>query len=235
MTFFSRFTTVRMDLENLIYISYRVPVSRIRPLVPPILSIASDDENRAYVSFVAMRCRNVRLSACSWPRFNYDQMNLRTYVIDPQTSGAAVYFFQSGVSIGIVPVITRLMGIPWQKIAFNLDKRSPSTYRASGHWRGAVAFEIESRRNEPLQELVVRHLTGPMMGFMGSQGNLCSFNIRHRSLEVQAGTLHSIRFPFAIQEGLVTEIELKQPDSVLMVPEAEFEIYLPPHRVSERR
>ena len=35
MTFFSRFTTVRMDLENLIYISYRVPVSRIRPLNGP--------------------------------------------------------------------------------------------------------------------------------------------------------------------------------------------------------
>ncbi|MFC2018087.1 DUF2071 domain-containing protein [Chloroflexota bacterium] len=234
MSFLSRFTTVKMDLESLVYISYLVPSGRVRQFVPRVLPLASDEGGNAYVSFVAMRCRHVRLSGIPWPRFNYDQLNLRTYVSDPQTGAPAVYFLKSGVSIGIVPLITRLMGIPWEKISLNMDASSRPIYRAWGNWLGQVDFEIGSRVGEALQEQVVRHLTGPMMGFMGGQGKLRRFRINHRSLEVHKAVLSYIRFPLPVEEGLVSETELQKPDSVLMVPEAEFTVYLPPHRVSER-
>lgn len=235
MSFLSPFTTVKMGLESLVYISYLVPAGRVRHFVPRVLPLASDEGGNVYVSFVAMKCRNVRLSGIPWPRFNYDQLNLRTYVSEPQTGTPAVYFLKSGVSMGIVPLITRLMGIPWEKISFNMDARSRQVYRAWGSWLGQIDFEIGSRGGEALQEQVVRHLTGPMMGFMGGEGKLRRFRINHRSLEVQEAVLNYIRFPLPVEEGLISETQSQKPDSVLMVPEAEFTVYLPPRRVPERK
>jgi len=234
MAFISRLTTVKMDLENVIYISYLVPVERIRQHVPQILPLVSENEGRVYVTFVAMKCHRVRLSGMGWPRFNYDQLNLRTYVTDPKSGALAVYFFHSGVSIGIVPRMTGLLGIPWEKISFDLDTSSTSSYRASGNWLGEVAFEIERRADDELEESIVRHLTGPMMGFMGGKGKVRGFRINHRPLEVRSAVLKSIRFPLPVEKGLVRGDELQKPDSVLLVPEAEFTVYLPPHRVPEK-
>ena len=234
MSFLSHFTTVKMGLESLVYISYLLPSERVRPFVPGVLPLASDELGKIYVSFVAMKCRHVRLSNIPWPRFNYDQLNLRTYVSDPHSGAPAVYFLKSGVSIGIVPPITRLMGIPWEKISFNMDAGSSPVYRAWGDWLGQIDFEIGSLEGEALQEQLVRHLTGPMMGFMGGEGKLRRFRISHRSLEVRKAVLSYIRFPLPVEEGLLSEAELQQPDNVLMVPEAEFTVYLPPQRVLER-
>ena len=234
MAFLSRFTTVKMDLEDLIYISYLVPSDRLRKTVPLVLPIASDGEGQVYVSFVAMKCKRVRLSGLRWPRFNYDQLNLRTYVSDPQTGAPAVYFLQSGVSISTVPLITRLLGIPWEKISFDLNMIAGSLYQASGKWLGEIEFEIESRNNEAVQESIIHHLTGPMIGFIGDEGKLRRFKIGHRSLKVHPVVLNSIRFPLPVSRGLIMENELQRPDNVLMVPKTEFTVYLPPHRVRER-
>lgn len=234
MAFFSRLTTVKMDLENLTYISYLVPIGRIRRFVPRVLPITSNEAEKAYVSFVAMKCHRVRLSGIYWPCFNYNQLNLRTYVSDPQTGAPAVYFLHSGVSIRIVPLITRLLGISWEKISLNMDTNMSPIYRASGDWLGDVDFEIELRVDDALQESVVHHLTGPMIGFIGAEGKLRRFKIGHRSLEVLPAVLSYIRFPHPVDKGLITENELQRPDSVLMVPKTEFTVYLPPQRVSER-
>jgi len=234
MGFFSRLTTVKMDLESLIYISYLVPVERIRSFVPPVLPIASNDEEQAYVSFVAMKCRRVRLSGICWPSFNYDQLNLRTYVTDPHTGVPAVYFLNSGVSLVIIPIITRLITIPWEKVIFNLYPISDTTYRASGNWLGEINFEIKTQADHAPKKSVVQHLTGPMIGFIGTESKLRKFRINHRSLEVKPAVLTSISFSLPVEKGLLTKNELQGPASVLMVPKAEFIVYLPPHRVTER-
>jgi len=235
MSFLSRFITIKMDLESLVYISYLVPTDRIRQFVPEVLPIASDEGDKAYVSFVAMKCRRVRLTGLPWPRFNYDQLNLRTYVSDPQTGTPAVYFLSSGVSIGIVPLITRLLGIPWEKISLDMGSGLKPGYQGRGDWLGQIDFEVEPQANEALQEPLVRHLTGPMMGFIGDRSKLRRFRISHRSLEVKRAVLNYIRFQLPVDKGLIMEDELQNPDSVLMVPKAEFTVYMPPHRVPERK
>jgi hypothetical protein len=227
MSLLADLTTIKMDLANVLYISYLVPLTRIRQYVPRMLAFASDAADRVYVSFVAMKCHRVRLSGLPWPQFNYDQLNLRTYVLDPQTGNPAVFFLQSGVSMGIVPVLTRLMGIPWEKIEFDLDSTSQPRYRVSGEWLGELNFEIESPVGVSPRESIVQHLTGPLMGFMGSENKLRSFRISHRVLKVQPAALRSIRFPLPVEKGLVTETELETPDNVFMVPKAEFNVHVP--------
>lgn len=230
----SKLSAVRMDLANVLYISYLVPSARIGSLVPRILPLATNENDQVYISFVAMKCFHVRLSILPWPRFNYDQLNLRTYVTDPKTGNPAVYFFQSGVSLRIVPILTRIMGIPWEKVSFNLDSTSQPRYRASGYWLGNLSFEIDSAADEIVPESVVHHITGSMMGFMGSEGKMRSIRINHRALEVKSAVLRNIRFPLPVEKGLVTDDELQKPDSVLLVPNAEFTVYFPPRSVSKR-
>jgi hypothetical protein len=87
--------SIKMDLHNLLYVSYLVPVDRIRLLVPSELKLASFN-HKVFVSIVAMQCRRVHLFDLKWPSLSYDQLNLRTYVIDPKTGKPAVYFFKSG-------------------------------------------------------------------------------------------------------------------------------------------
>lgn len=223
-------TSIRMGLTNVLYISYLVPSIRIRPLVPSFLSLATNQADQVYLSFVAMKCNRVRLAALPWPRFDYDQLNLRTYVIDPNTGEPAVYFFRSGVSLGVIPLLTRILGIPWEKIAFKMDFTSRPRYRASGHWLGDINCEIDAPAGVLPAESVIEHLTGPMRGFIGSEGKVRSFRIDHRTLEIQPALLRSIEFPLPVKEGLIMESELRYPDTVLIVPRAEFTIYLPPQR-----
>lgn len=228
----SKMPSIKMNLANVLYVSYLVPSVRIRPLVPPFLSLSTDDADQVYISFVAMKCRRVRLSIIPWPRFNYDQLNLRTYVTDPKTGNPAVYFFQSGVSLGVVPMLTRIMGIPWEKIVFEMDSTFQPAHTASGYWLGDLSFKVESPVGELPQDSIIEHLTGPMMGFMGPVGKTRSFRINHRALKVQPAILRSIEFPLPIEKRLINETELNNPANILMVPEAEFTVYLPPRGVS---
>ncbi len=222
---------VRINLHNVIYISYLVPVKRIRPLVPKALKLACDESSRVYISFVAMECRQARLSAFPFIKLSYYQLNLRTYVSDPKTGDAAVYFFNSGVSIGIISVFTRFIGIPWEKISFNLSKNYDGIYHATGYWCGELRFEIDASSSKDLNDSIVSHITGPMMGFIGPEGKTQGFRINHKSLKVHPAVLNKIEFPLAVDKGLVRNIELNNPDSIFLVPEAEFTIFLPPAKV----
>lgn len=223
--------SIRIDLENVIYISYRVPVPRIRHLIPDVLELNSDADNMTYLSLVAMKCRRVRLNVMPWPRFDYYQLNVRIYVKDPETGDPAVYFFRSGVSQCIIPLMTRLAGIPWEKISFKMVPESPCEFRASGEWSGKLGLEIVSPEGGLPENTLIEHLTGPLMGFMGSERSLRSFKISHRALQVLPAVLRKIDFPLPVKQEMIAANEIGRPDSVMMVPEAEFTVYLPPRRI----
>ncbi len=61
--------TVKMDLHNLLFISYLVSADRIRQLVPPELT-SSTLNNKVFKSIVDMQCKIVHLFNWTWPRFN---------------------------------------------------------------------------------------------------------------------------------------------------------------------
>src|SRR5512136_2908473 len=88
----------RMTLKNVFYISYALPSKTLRPLVPDALTLATVGGNMAFISLVALRSTQVRFSSLPFFRFNYNQFNIRTYVIDPLSRQPAVYFIRSGVT-----------------------------------------------------------------------------------------------------------------------------------------
>ncbi|OPY89476.1 MAG: hypothetical protein A4E72_01095 [Syntrophus sp. PtaU1.Bin208] len=224
-----RLLTIKMDLHNVLYVSYPVPVDRVRPRVPSELTLAAV-QGRVFLSIVSMQCRNVHLSGLKWPSFHYDQLNLRTYVLDPKTGKPSVYFFKSGVSSTFIPVATRILGIPWERISFDLvEERSEEGedfYKAVGSWDGDIEIWMKASDEEDLNSAVIESITGPRLGFIGSGGSLKRIAIEHEVLDVRRLSLLRIRFPLPVEAGLLSVSELENPDSVLIVPESRFSVYL---------
>ena len=221
--------TIKMDLHNLLYLSYLIPADRLRPLVPSGLPLYSL-ENKVFISIVAMQCRRVHLSYLQWPSFGYDQLNLRTYVIDPGTGNPAVYFFQSGVSSRIIQAATRILGIPWTHISFNLltERSTDGTdfYRATGNWNGEIDILMKSSLIRNSQNAVIKHITGPLAGFIGRGKKLKRVVIEHKVLDVRFLSLLQIKFNLPVDAGLLAAPELNKPDSVLVVPQSRFSVFI---------
>jgi len=221
--------TIKMDLHNLLYLSYLVPADRLRPLVPSWLTLDSL-ENKVFLSIVAMQCRRVHLSHLQWPNFGYDQLNLRTYVIDPITGNPAVYFFQSGVSSKIIPAATCILGIPWAHISFNLltERSADGTdfYRAIGNWNGEIEILMKSSLIKNTQDNIIRHITEPMAGLSAEGKKLKRIVIEHKVLDVRFLSLSQIKFNLPVDAGLLAAAELDKPDSILIVPQARFSVFI---------
>jgi uncharacterized protein YqjF (DUF2071 family) len=219
---------VKMDLQNVLYLSYLVPVARLRPLVPPGLRLNATG-NGVFLSIVAMQCRNVHLSFLGWPSFSYDQLNLRTYVIDPKTGNPAVYFFRSGVSSNLIPVATRVLGIPWEHISFSLaveqDGSGADFYRAAGDCNGEIELRMKSTPAEDSDAAVIDVITDRWPDSSAAR-TVEENRIKHEVLDVRRLSLLRIRFPLPVEAGLLAAPELERPDSVLIVPESQFSVFI---------
>jgi hypothetical protein len=239
----ARLVWVKMTLHHVLYVSYLVPAARVRPYVPETLALSTLAGDRVFVSVVSMKCNGVRMTAFPRPAFNYSQLNVRTYVRDSQTGKPAVYFLHSGVSSTAVSSLTRLFGLGWQKVivavqtSHSQDGRYED-YVADGYWNGDIKISAgepdrAEKAVEPMEnwQSLVEHLTAPLIGFGGPKGNSKRFEIIHRPLEVRAGELRGIKSELLRSMNLVDDAGLEEPHSVLLVPQAEFTVCLPPRRV----
>jgi hypothetical protein len=231
-----------MNLRNVLYISYLLPEARVRPVVPANLPLDTWDSVGVFVSIVSMSCRSVRLSYLPWPVFNYNQLNLRTYVVDPSTGNRAVYFLQSGVTSAATSYSTKAIGISWQHISYDLNvycenENDHEMYIAAGNWNGEIRINAsvlwpgERDDRQDNLEAIEKHITTPLVGFIGPPGRVRRFEIRHHSLEVLSGWLKDIDLPLVLSNGLLGKEEMLKPHNVLYVPEAEFRVLLPPGRI----
>jgi hypothetical protein len=243
MAFLNKMMSVRMILRQVLYVCYRVPASLIRPYVPNKLHLAIVGEDEVFVSIVSMTCERVRLASLPWPTFNYNQLNVRTYVNDPQTGNHAVYFFHSGVTSSLISILTGFFGIPWQNIelytnhSYN-DNLHLSHYSIFAEWEGKISIKSDDFREE-LDEIApfgspeqaIDYLIGPLIGFIGPTEGTSRFEIRHKPLQHLIGRVTEIYFPLIIDSGLLEQEKLARPSSVLLVPEAHFTVILPPRHI----
>jgi len=230
---------VMMTLRDVLYISYTVPTARLRKLVPEPLQLATVGKDLAFISIVVLRSTRVRLRLLPFPRFNYKQLNIRTYVTDPVTGRHAVYFLRSGVTSALISLVTRISGIPWQHIDLETEvnpNKETDSYTASGHWEGNYYLKSQSLLDDskglPLFENrrdAVDFLIRPLIGFIGDKGRLGRFNIQHPEVEPQSWQLTELDFPLFTNLGMVDELE--NPHSVFFLPKADFAIYFPPKTI----
>lgn len=151
--------SVKLDILDVAYVTYLVPAERLRPAVPEKIAFAMTHEGKAFVSLVMFHNRNVRASLFPFIRFNYDQLNVRTYIIDPVTGKTAVLFLHSGITSGVMSFGTKLLGIPWPVISLGINggqQNSQTGYTVAGEWGGRnchyAARDPGTRQLRPLSE-----------------------------------------------------------------------------------
>jgi len=233
---------VRMTLRDVLYVSYAVPAEKIRVLVPDILSVATSGDKVAFISIVALRSSQVRLNLLPFARFHYNQLNIRTYVVDPVSGKHAVYFIKSGVTSRFISMATRISGIPWQLIDMETElnaQNDTGSYVTSGKWGDKFSLKARADLDSPEQllffgdrESAVEFLIRPLIGFVGDNQKLGRFTIGHPEVKPQVWYLSEIDFKLFADLGVVNE--LMNPHSVFFLPAADFSIYLPPARIKQK-
>jgi hypothetical protein len=237
---------VAMQLRNVLYITYPVPEARLRALLPEFLKPAAPEKDNALISIVVLRCTKVRINSLPFVRFNYNQLNIRTYVVDPITGKQGVYFLESGVTSRLISMATHTLGIPWQHIGLEVqvttdNNRQHLSYNASGIWRDD--FHIAAAEApEPCDRLTlfkdiesaVDHIVRPLIGFFGAKsGHTGRFTIWHQDIMPQIWQLQQVHFPLLNKLDIVEDID--NPHSVFFLPQADFYIHMPPGFIGKRR
>jgi hypothetical protein len=230
---------VRMILRDVLYVSYAITAGRTRSLVPDILSLATVGDDMAFISIVVLRSTKVRMSLMPFLRFDYHQLNIRTYVVDPVSDKHAVYFIRSGVTSRFISIVTRMSGIPWQFIDLEIEvnkQNETDSYAASGYWGGSYSLKAKTFSDDYMippffedRESAVDFLIRPLIGFIGNKRRLGRFTIQHPEVEPQSGILTKLDFPLFTNLSVVDEPG--NPHSVFFLPMADFSIYLPPKRI----
>jgi hypothetical protein len=239
----SNLARIEMTLHNVIYLSYRLPHDMIRPLVPALLPLAVIDKDTVFISIVLLRSQAVHPTITPIPRFNYEQVNVRTYVRDPQSGESGVYFLNCAVSSGFISLVTKSIGLTWEYRIINRTETSGNagdlTINVNGSWHGNFAVEVNSGVNDnpvysPFKsgQEAADYLIRPLMGFLGDS-TLKRFRIWHPPVDPVSIKLVSIEFPMLRMLQLDHQIDLSAPHSVFLVKNARFYIYLPPVRVKE--
>ncbi|MFC1874534.1 DUF2071 domain-containing protein [Chloroflexota bacterium] len=230
----------------MLYISYLVPAARIRGLVPEILPLSIVRGDKAFVSIVLLNSSQARLNWLPYPSFDYNQINIRTYIKDPQSNNQAVYFLRSGVTSKFISLATRAIGVPWERISceFKIDADKESnykSYKALGHWSGDFSISAASKPGTPVKpapfadlKSATDYLIRPLLGFYGRNEKVSRFRIQHPDIEPSVGQLQAFDFPVFKDMELVDKPESCSPHSVFIVPRAQFRIYLPASRLDSR-
>jgi hypothetical protein len=240
MVLLRKFLSVEMLLKDMLYVSYLIPSARISPLLPPVLKPAAVDEKNVFVTLVIFRGKTSGVGIIPTPRIPFDQVNIRTYVIDPISGMPSVYFVHCGVSGGLIAFLYRfLSGMPVEHTPFRIDttkgnEGNYSGYKVSGKWNGELVVEAKEI-SSPLTALppfssvreTIDYLIDPLVGFYSDNGILRRLEIYHAPLIPRVCRPSTIFFPYLSRLGIVPEESVARPHSVLLVPFTPFLIYLP--------
>jgi len=243
MALSKRFMSVEMLLRDMLYVSYLVPGSRVRPMVPDSLPLATVDATHVFVSLVIFRGKTAALSLLPSPRFPFDQVNVRTYVTDPVTGKPAVYFVNCGISNGLITFLYGLFsGMPVEHIPYSIAPKQDTEgryleYAAAGNWYGRFSLTIREVAPEltglapfaTVQE-AIDYLIDPLVGFYGPAEKLKRLEVFHPPLVPRVGEMTEASFPYLGKLGLVDPPEVIRPHSILLIPRTPFLIYLPAKR-----
>ncbi len=232
--------SVDLSIHDIIYISYLVPESRLRAWIPANLDPAKVSDDNVFVSVVALRNTHVRLSGLPFIRFSYNQINLRTYVVDPGTRKIGVFFLRSGITSKPITVFTNLLKIPWENIQFDMQTSKDDNgryvkYTVKGTWGEEICIEAQEETQEAKsilpfenQEKVIEYITGGTVGFFTVPGELLRFEVRHSVIEPHFGKVTHVSLPILASSGILTEEEIQTPHNVLLAPCCRFRVFLPP-------
>jgi hypothetical protein len=239
---------VNTELEHFAIISYKVPLEKIEHLIPKPFKLWTYLENNkeyALISAVPFKDKDFSFSRISkFPTFNFFQTNFRTYIIDERDNSYSAWFF--GTTLGsITAFIPKIIWkMPWEyaryKFSYKKENEHYSEYKMEFKSKlGNGKIEIKSTGNEvkllagfKTMEEQVHILTHPIIGYYRvSNKELGTYEIWHPKIELKEGKAEQLYFELFEKLGFLSKMEMNNPHSVLIAPNIEFDILLPPRRI----
>lgn len=214
-----RFVTTVRDLA---IVSWPVPLSALRPLLPRPLEPVLADGN-AWVSLAALRQERYRCAALPWPRLSFVQCNLRTYVSLPGGESSGAFFFVSAVSSLPAMLGGRAMGLPydWDRLHLSCDG---TRYSLNGLRNLVVDLDLSVAPTVPAA--VAALVANPMLGYArGAFGRPRVFDVAHETLRPCPAAVRSAGAPGWEASGFP---RLDGAPFALYAPSCDFAIRLPP-------
>jgi hypothetical protein len=240
MAFLKKLMSVEMLLRDMLYVSYLVPASRISPFLPPALKPAIVDGENVFVTLVIFRGKTSGTATIPTPRIPFDQVNIRTYVIDPVTGKPSVYFVHCGISGALITFLYGVLsGMPVEHTPFSIEAVKGKEgdylrYKVSGRWNGEFTVEAEEISPAltalspfPNVQEAIDYLIDPLVGFYSDGRVLRRLEVYHGPLVPRVCRPVRILFPYLSQLDMVPKEEIPLPHSILLVPFTPFLIYLP--------
>jgi len=240
MAFPKKILSIEMLLRDMLYVSYLIPSDRISRFLPSALKPAMVDGQHLFVSLVIFRGKTSGAATIPTPRIPFDQVNIRTYVIDPVTEKPSVYFIHCGISGGLITFFYRtLSGMPVEHTPFTIKPKKAkdgaySHYDVSGRWHGIFTIEAEEVSSTlaalspfPNVREAIDYLIDPLVGFYPDGRTLRRLEVYHDPLIPRVCKPVKIIFPYLSQLGIVPADEVALPHSMLLIPFTPFLIYLP--------
>lgn len=237
---------VETKLAHFAIVTYMVDPAALRPHVDErfdLVTIVVDGNEKALVSVVPFLDQDFHFVLCPWPKSRFGQTNYRAYVIDSKTGEHVAWFFGTSLASFSVVVPRFAWRLPWHRARIRFDVQYDQhrgryeKYRmeTTSNWAPAqLALDDSGIAPDKLigfpdLESGLVLLTHPLRGYYHRQdGRLGSYSIWHDRLQTTSGRATMASFPLLQGLGLVDDGDLTAIHSVLIQPEAEFTIYLPP-------
>ena len=240
---------VNTKLEHFAIVSYKVPLEKIAHLIPKpfkLWTFTDNEKEYALVSAVPFKDKDFSFYRISrLLTFNFYQTNFRTYIIDERDGSHCAWFFATtlGSLTSIIP--KKIWKMPWEyakyKFSFKKNKETYSEYKMEFTSKlGDGVIDIESTENEVKllegftnMEEQIHILTHPVIGYYHvSNKELGTYEIWHPEIALKEAKAKNLYFGLFEKLGFLSKSEMNNPHSVLITPNIEFDILLPPKKIN---
>lgn len=232
-------------LAHFAIVTYMVEPEHLRPHVHQRFALdtitAPDGSQKALISVVPFEDRDFRFVRFPFYKWHFGQTNYRAYVTDKQTGEHVVWFFGTSLASATVAIPRYLWQLPWHRADIRFDTEVVDgryqRYRMTTRSDWAEADLVLHDTGKAPQALIgfsdleagLLLLTHPMRGYYYRRdGKLGGYNIWHDRLQMTMGEASVANFALLDHLGLVEIGDLSTLHSILIQPETEFTIYLPP-------
>jgi len=221
---------VLVTIEDLLVLTWDVPTAVLQKQLPPgLVPVSRDGVSR--VSALIFRNRGLRPAFSAFPRFSCAQMNLRSYVLHPQTGEEGTVFFH-GLFLAS-PLLARFsawsFGVPFRPLPLRVrTERAPDGVVGWEATSGDGSICIRAREEESAgatESATLDSLTNPHTGIVGSRGGrgFRMWSIWHRPQTLRTMKVEACRIGPLEVVGLRDLTNLR----ALLVDSIDYEVYLP--------
>lgn len=225
---------VLVTLEDLLILTWTIPAENMGRHLPRGVEPAQKGDS-AYLSALLFRNRDLRPAFLGVPRFSSYQLNVRSYILHPETRTAGSVFFH-GLFLSR-PLLARgsswMFGIPFESLP--LEVRVERQEERIRRWQAASAdgsVDVEAHEDDPDETYdgeMLDLLTNPHTGLVRSReaGACRAWSIWHRPQR-----LHTMKIDRArIRPVDSLALTGASAPSGLYVPSVDYEVYLPARRL----